>query len=182
MPFTTLAGHTQASLNLLADAVSTVHPTDTQTFDFSTGILLPGQEPVALVQQVADWAAAAAGRYVYYFETDADPVALAALHAVAKDAREGARADRKYARLFGPNCVLYVGGSSSLRTRFREHLGYGNKAVFAMQLAHWASVIDVPVRFTAARYALTASVEILGALEDQLWTQLRPMMGRQGRK
>jgi hypothetical protein len=100
----------------------------------------------------------------------------------AHDAREGGRANRKYARLFGPNCVLYVGGSSSLRTRFRQHLGYGNKAVYAMQLAHWASVIDIPVRFTVARYALTVSVEVLGALEDQLWTQLRPMMGRQGRK
>lgn len=84
MPFTTLATRAQASLNALANAVSTVHPTDTRTFNFSTGILLPGQEPVALVQQFADWTAAAAGRYVYYLETDDDPVALTALHEVAK--------------------------------------------------------------------------------------------------
>lgn len=182
MPFTTLATGAQASLNSLALAVSTVHPTSTQTFSFNTGVLVPGQEPVALVQQVATWAAAEAGRFVYYFETDDEPTALTKLHAAVKDARERSVGDRKCARLFGPSRVLYVGGSSSLRTRFREHLGYGHKSVYAMQLAYWASAANVPVRFTAARYAPTVSDEVLGALEDQLWSQLQPMMGRQGRK
>ena len=51
-----------------------------------------------------------------------------------------------------------------------------------MQLAYWANVCDVQVRFTVARYAPSVSDEVLGALEDQLWPQLKPMMGRQGRK
>jgi hypothetical protein len=182
MPFSTLAASAQTSLNALAKAVGGVQPTATRVFDLTTGPLLSGQEPVLLVQQVATWAAAEAGRFVYYFEADCEPATLATLHAAAKEARDSRRAERKYARLFEPNRVLYVGGSASLRTRFREHLGYGHPAVYAMQLAYWGHVVDVPVRFTAARYAPTVSDEVLGALEDHLWLHFRPMMGRQGRK
>lgn len=182
MHFDSLAANTEAALNTLSEAAGGVHPAETRTFAFRTGALVPGQAPVALVQEVGDWTGAAPGRYVYYFETDADEPALAALHCAVSDARENKRADRKYARLFGPNKILYVGSSSSLPTRFRQHLGYGNKAVFAMQLAYWANCCDVLVRFSAARYAPTVDAEVIGALEDQLWSQLRPMMGRQGRK
>lgn len=181
MPFNSLPENTRAALTALATAVSTVRPTATQTFAFRTGALVPGQEPAALVKEVADWAAGD-GRFVYYFEADADETSMAQLHRAIAAARETKHEARKYARLFAPNRVLYVGGSASLRSRFREHLGYGNKAVFAMQLAYWANVCDVPVRFTAARYSTSISNEVLGALEDQLWSQLRPMMGRQGRK
>lgn len=181
MPFNLLPENTHAALTALAAAVSTVRPSSTQTFAFKTGALVSGQEPVALVKEVADWAAGD-GRFVYYFEADADESSLAELHRAITAARDAKHEARKYARLFEPNRVWYVGGSASLGTRFRQHLGYGNKAVYAMQLAYWANVRDVPVRFTAARYAPTVSNEALGALEDQLWSQLKPMMGRQGRK
>lgn len=181
MPFGLLPRNTHAALTALAVSVSAVRPSATRSFEFRTGALVPDQEPVALVNEVAEWAAGD-GRFVYYFEADADEASLAALHKAITEARVAKRAARRYARLFTPNRVLYVGGSASLRSRFREHLGYGNKAVFAMQLAYWANVCDVPVRFTAARYSPSVSNEVLGALEDQLWSQLKPMMGRQGRK
>jgi hypothetical protein len=182
MPFATLGAGAKTSLGALALAVSTTYSTPTRTVSFTTGTLLPGSELVALVQQVATWVAAEAGRYVYYFETDDDPTALTALHAAVKDARERTLGDRKYARLFVPNRVLYAGGSSSLGSRFRGHLNCGHKAVYAMHLAYWASALDIPVRFVAARYAPTVSDEVLGTLEDQLWSELQPMMGWKGRK
>ncbi len=74
------------------------------------------------MKEVAEWAAGD-GRFVYYFETDADEVSLAALHKAVTEARSVKHAARKYARLFAPNRVLHVGGSASLRSRFREHLG-----------------------------------------------------------
>lgn len=180
MPFDLLHEKTHAALATLAATVSTVRPSTIRTFAFRTGDLVPGREPVALVTEVADWAGD--GRFVYYFEADADGTSLAELHRAITAARGAKHEARKYARLFEPNYVWYVGSSASLGTRFRQHLGYGNKAVYAMQLAYWANVRDVPVRFTAARYAPTVGNDALGALEDQLWSQLKPMMGRQGRK
>ena len=181
MPFDLLPENTRAALTALAASVSSVRPISTRTFTFRTGALAPDQELVALVKEVAKWAAGD-GRFVYYFEADADEASLAALHRAIAEAREAKHEARKYARLFAPSRVLYVGGSASLPLRFRQHLGYGNKAVYAMQLAYWANVCDVPVRFTAARFAPSVANEVLGALEDQLWSQLKPMMGRQGRK
>lgn len=181
MPFDLLPKNTHAALTALAATVSSVRPNSTQTFHFQTGALVPDREPAALVQEVAEWAAGD-GRFVYYFEADADEASLAALHRAVAAARAAKYEARKYARLFAPSRVLYVGGSASLPSRFRQHLGYGNKSVYAMQLAYWANVCDVPVRFTAARYAPSIANEVLGALEDQLWSQLKPMMGRQGRK
>lgn len=181
MPFENLAADTQRALTKLAAAVSTVQPIATKTFAFRTGDLVLRQEPVELVRRVGDWAGSK-GRFVYFVETDAVDGAIEALYLAVSHARETNSDGRKYARLQKPNHVLYVGSSQGLKMRFREHLGYASKSVFALQLAHWANVHDAPVRFTAARYAQTVSDEILGALEDQLWSQLKPMLGRQGRK
>jgi len=182
MSFTTLAADTQNALASLAKAVSVVHPLSTYTLTFNSGALTPQREPVELFEEIATWEAAEPGRYIYYIETDNDTTALTQLSQAFRAAREKNLSNRKYSRPSGPSQVLYVGGSSSLATRFRQHLGFGNKSVYAMQLAYWANVVDVPMRFIVARYAPTLSVEVHGALEDQLWSQLRPMMGRQGRK
>lgn len=180
MPLTTLSEKTHASLSKLANDVRIAEPSEVRLFTFRTAELHPDREPVSLVDEVGKWAQQG-GRFVYYFEIDADIAALERLHSAVSIARGEKRGDRKYARLFAPSRILYVGGSSKLRTRLREHLGYGHKAVYAMQLAHWATICDVQVRFTAARYATDSAREVLGALEDELWTQLSPMLGRQGR-
>lgn len=174
MPFTTLATNAHQALSNLATEVSGVQPVATESFSFRTGELTPAQEPVEIIREVKSWASSAPGRFVYLFETEASDTELQDLHAAISGARQEKRAGRAYARLFEPNRVLYVGGSASLGTRFREHLGYASKAVFAMQLAYWANVRDVPVTFTAARYAPGISDAVLGALEDQLWSQKKP--------
>lgn len=180
MPLTTLAKTAHASLSKLAHDVRAAEPSEVRTFTFRTIELHPDREPLPLVDAVGKWAQGD-GRFVYYFELEGEGAALERLHSAVALARGEKRGDRKYARLFAPSRILYVGGSSKLRTRFREHLGYGHRSVYAMQLAHWATICDVQLRFTAARYPAEYGNDVLGALEDQLWMQLSPMLGRQGR-
>jgi len=179
MPFAELSTRTKTALAKLAERTSKVASPKVQTFHFSTAQLRLDEEPAELIAKVANWARRATS-FIYVFEAQADAATLATLHqrvTAAKSAKDG----RAYPRLFSPSPVLYVGGSQSLRSRFREHLGYASKAVYAMQLAHWASELDVPLTFKAAKYADDTAPSLLGALEDQLWTELKPMMGRQGR-
>jgi hypothetical protein len=181
MPFTSLAATAQAALTQLSLAVSTVHPLETKTFSFKTGSLKLGEEPRGLLDEVGAWAKGSSN-FIYVFETDDNQENLAVLHAAVTVAKGDKVGDRCYPRLFTACRTLYVGGSQSLRSRFREHLGYASKTIYAMQLAYWASKFDVPVRFTAAKYPADANASVMGALEDHLWSQLKPMMGRQGRK
>lgn len=180
MPFTKLAANTHAALSSLAAAAKTVHPTDTKTFTFRTGSLLPGQRPPE-VKDVCDWAGRK-GAFVYLFRTEADAASLEALHKAFASAKQSRLENRAFARLFDPCKVLYVGSSQDLNSRFKQHLGYRDKGTSSMQLACWASCVDVEVEFIAARYPSTVSPAVLGALEDQLWSELKPMFGRQGRR
>ena len=170
------------ALRALAEQVDTARPLATQQFRFRTGELDPQTAPSSLFAEVEAWSKANPGRYVYVFESEATSPQQAQLHAAMRAARSEKRGERSYSRLLKPSPVFYVGSSSSLRTRVREHLGFGQRATFAMQLAHWAQVVDVTVTLSVAVYPSDTADEVLGALEDHLWTLRQPMLGRQGRR
>lgn len=180
MPFTNLAKSTREGLQTLADAVTDIHPTEVRTFSFRTGTLDPAVKPKALIDDVGRWARD--GRFIYLFQTAAPDEQLAAMFRSYEGAKVGNLGGRKYARMFQSSQTLYVGGSKDLKARLSQHLGYGAKAVYAMQLAHWARQHDVEVEFSVARYDAATHDDVLGALEDFLWAQRRPMLGRQGRR
>lgn len=181
MPFASLDVNAHRALNALAIAVNGVRPVETRSLRFRTGELDPQREPTQLLSSVATWALPG-NQFIYYFRVEASQTELLDLYRGAEQARAAKAAGRAYARLFDANQVFYVGSSRNLRSRLRQHLGYGPKAVYAMQLAHWARTCDVLVEFVAARYADDTPTDVVGALEDQLWSQFKPMMGRQGRK
>lgn len=76
--------------------------------------------------------------------------------------------------------VLYVGRSSDLRKRTVEHLGFGSPKTYALNLAHWAGVLDLPILFEFAIYDPCVASETLGHMEDTLWDKSQPMFGRRG--
>jgi hypothetical protein len=88
---------------------------------------------------------------------------------------------RAYPHLNAQRTCLYVGSSRSLATRLRDHLGFGPKGTYALQLLHWAPPLSLQLEFVCARYAEDTPTEVIAALEDTLWEARRPMFGRKGR-
>lgn len=88
---------------------------------------------------------------------------------------------RRYARRHGHGSnVLYIGRSSHLRRRIREHLGFGAPQTYALNLAAWARPLNVPLLLECATYDAHLSDVALGLLEDALWAHSKPMFGRKG--
>ena len=119
---------------------------------------------------------------LYYFEcvtTDIDLMEVERTFAMAKAHEENNRA---YPRLNAKGRCFYVGSSQTVAKRFAEHLGYGSKKTYALQLLHWARPIGLRVKLTCAKYPNCTPYSVLQALEDTLWDNKAPMFGRQGRK
>jgi hypothetical protein len=92
--------------------------------------------------------------------------------------------DRKYAQL-NPyrSCCFYVGSSHDFRKRLKEHLGYGNPKTYSLQLAHWAQDFStLELTLECDQYDAALGQDVLQALEDTLWDNMRPMFGRKGSK
>lgn len=99
----------------------------------------------------------------------------------AFDAGRRAAPERCFSRRHGPRSrFLYVGRSSSIRKRIHEHLGFGPRQTYALNLASWARVLEIPLELECATYDEGISPLALPHLEDCLWASSMPMFGRQG--
>ncbi|EJG0735622.1 hypothetical protein C4G28_RS22580 [Vibrio parahaemolyticus] len=76
---------------------------------------------------------------------------------------------------------LYVGRSHKLRSRIRQHLGSGHKGTYALHMMRWANKIEENIEL---QYFKLEGVEnlVVQAVEDALWSELRPAFGRKGDK
>lgn len=75
--------------------------------------------------------------------------------------------------------ALYVGRSKHLRARIAQHLDGKNGGTYAMHLGHWAKELDFEL--TLSFITLTGrSDTLVQAVEDGLWTALRPALGKRG--
>ena len=182
MPFANLAAHTHHALQTLSEAVRDVPKPVVTSIQFNTNILDPDNEPKDLTASVDKWVQKG-HRFIYLLAVDAAPDVLPAVRDRFSNAKNHEFGGRAYARLNEPRTKqLYVGSSSSLGRRFREHLGYGARGTYALHLAHWSRDLHLTLQLTAARYPPSVREQLIGALEDQLWEILRPMFGRQGRR
>lgn len=97
----------------------------------------------------------------------------------------GAKADGHHGRAYprirpcDDSCHLYVGTSKDPIKRFLEHLGFGSKSTYALQMAYWCGELSGALRIEAAFYNSVSS-EVLCQLEDRLWMEKSPMFGRRG--
>ena len=89
---------------------------------------------------------------------------------------------RAYSRFIRRSRVFYVGSSWNLLKRIEEHLGYGAKDTYALQIVHWAGAMNLEIEVICAEYPEGIEKEILQTLEDTLWDTLKPMFGRKGQR
>ncbi|MFD2679043.1 hypothetical protein [Camelimonas lactis] len=101
--------------------------------------------------------------------------------AVRDDFLKNKKPDIAYSKLnaFGDNKALYVGRSSNLLGRIKQHIIGGPKATYAMHMSTWAYDLEGLVQIHAAAYP-DAEDDVLQALEDALWDELTPLFGKRG--
>lgn len=81
----------------------------------------------------------------------------------------------------GDSRCLYVGHSFRVETRLRDHLGLGPAGTSSLHLKHWDGHPHDTVTFTA--YRLSSDDKLLAQLlEEYLWDELKPLLGKRGGK
>lgn len=176
--FKSLSDLARAYLLQLADRVTHVVPTDVRDLRISTHGLDPAIEQKDLLDEVSTWMRKDY-LYLYYFQVMNNPD-LAKVESAFSDAKKGKKNGRAYPRFNNQSEFIYVGSSSNIFQRFKEHLGYGSQSTYSLQLAHWARDLNLELNFVCARYSEDIASDITQAIEDRLWDVLSPMFGRKG--
>lgn len=117
-------------------------------------------------------------RYIY--QVSATENQAERLYDAFKNAKESGKNNRAYCRLNNASQLLYVGSSSSLDSRIKQHLGFGNKGTYAMQLSHWLPDEEGVLHIHAWRFSEETDNAVVQAIEDGMWAASKPMFGRQG--
>ena len=78
------------------------------------------------------------------------------------------------------NVCLYVGSSHNIYKRLLEHIGLGHKKTYALCLNKWWDKNE-PIQIELFEL-LNSKNDDLQLIEDLLWSQNRPLFGKQGKK
>lgn len=179
--FASLPAQTQAALAAKSSAVAGVVPDDVKSWQIDISGLTTEPNESDLIREVSEWAGNSKN-CLYYFRCLTENVDLALVERSFAIAKAHEANDRAYPRLNDKGAFFYVGSSQSIAKRFREHLGYGPKRTYALQLIHWARRLAINLEFVCAKYPTSTPYEVIQDLEDTLWESHAPMFGRQGRK
>lgn len=175
--FSSLSEVSSRALRLAIEGLESCPPPVARQLTFSAEDLISGAAVQFAKTHLADVKKGQSALYRFSLPHDADPQETQ----IAFDHRSATAFGRAFARSNGTQShVLYVGRSYDLRKRTVEHLGFGARQTFALNLAHWAPVLDLPIQFDFAIYDPCVTSETLGHLEDALWDASRPMFGRRG--
>ncbi|MDD2582004.1 MAG: GIY-YIG nuclease family protein [Desulfuromonadaceae bacterium] len=174
--FLSLPELARVRLEDLSHRLQGLAPNTTRAFQIESALLLPNTLPSAFLRDIDSWVKKKRP-YLYYLQI-LDSSSLS--HIEKAFTAEKSKSDRAYARFNSQSKVLYVGSSSDIGKRIREHLGYGAKATYALQLAHWCRNLNMSLEFVLADYSTTTGADLLQTLEDTLWDNLHPMFGRKG--
>lgn len=120
-------------------------------------------------------------KYIYTFSLPSN-FATDKVYNRYKNAKENKKSERAYARLNTKSPCLYVGSSKGLIPRIKQHLGFGPKGTYAMQLCYWCEKLDLDITLNIYAFDNGISITAFQAFEDGVWNSLRPMLGRQGKK
>lgn len=172
------ADHYRVESRRIVERLATVSVMATRSFRFSLESASTREKAVTLLD-IAGIATKPTAHLIYLIvaEGEFDPVKL-------KKACEQCKAERERAcpRINDSTSdVIYVGSSCKPKTRMLEHIGFGAKSTYALQLMHWAFPFrDLIFEVTFVDTGL-GQVEAQ-ALEDAISASLKPMFGRRGRK
>lgn len=139
----------------------------------------------SLLSGASAWRAGGDRSAIYVFSYN-DPVPQK-LVSTLRNAADGALRGIDAARGF-PKCnarsesrCLYVGHSYKIETRLRDHLGFGAPGTSSLHLKHWDGHPHDEITFTA--YRLPSQDKLLAQLlEEYLWDELKPLLGKRGGK
>jgi hypothetical protein len=120
-------------------------------------------------------------KYIYTFFLP-EECEVSSVYEKYKAAKNGRKAARAYARLNRESRCLYVGSSNDLIPRIKQHLGYGPKQTFALQLCHWCESTKLDLTLKIYAFDNNIDTKAFQAFEDGVWDSLKPMLGRQGKK
>lgn len=76
--------------------------------------------------------------------------------------------------------VLYVGGSGKVRRRLREHLWRAGSKTYAMHFERWCKVTDGTLTIGVQPILNVGDPVVRQDLEDAVWRELRPRLGKLG--
>jgi len=178
--FKALPEHTREHLLQLAARVTDVVPIEIGSFRISTRKLNSNIEQKTLLDEVA----ARTHKnylYLYYVQVMNNPD-LAEVKRSFSNAKEREKKRRAYPRFNRQSAFFYVGSSSNISQRFKEHLGYGSEKTYSIRLAHWAGSLNLELDFVYARYRESIAPDVIQVIEDTLWDTLSPMFGRKGKR
>jgi len=120
-------------------------------------------------------------KYIYTFNLP-DNFATDNIYNRYKNAKKSKKSERAYARLNTKSSCLYVGSSKGLIPRIKQHLGFGPKGTYAMQLCFWCEKLNLDIALNIYAFDNGISIKAFQAFEDGAWNILKPMLGRQGKK
>jgi hypothetical protein len=120
-------------------------------------------------------------KYIYTFYLP-DNSRLDSIYNKYQNAKESKKLERAYARLNKKSHCLYVGSSKGIIPRIKQHLGFGPKGTFAMQLCCWCEDLDLDITLNIYAFGDGIGNKAFQAFEDGAWNFLKPMLGRQGKK
>ena len=180
MYFESLPQKAERTLLRTAAAVRGVLPKRIETWEVWTGAFEKEGDARPLIDQIKKWSCAD-GPCLYVISRLTDSPSSEIVSRKFADAKDTDGDERRcYPRLNAPSSILYVGSSEKIHQRLKEHLGFGSKKTFSLQLAAWARQLDLALKICCAQYPADTPSEVLQALEDTLWFELKPMFGRQG--
>jgi len=151
------------------------------SYSFNTQEIQSDQFVENLLDEIRKHIDHAKFKYIYTFLLSGN-CQVSSVYESYKSAKNGRKAARAYARLNRESLCLYVGSSNDLIPRIKQHLGFGPKGTFAMQLCHWCENVKLDVTLKIYAFANSVDKKAFQAFEDAVWDSLEPMLGRQGKK
>jgi len=77
--------------------------------------------------------------------------------------------------------AIYVGRSYKPRDRLKQHLSESSSGTYAIHFSAWASELEIDVEFSLYRFSGLGN-RVIQVLEDGLWDNLQPLLGKRGEK
>ena len=169
-------------LEFIIVGIRNIELIDELSYSFSTQEIQNDQFVENLLDEIRKQIDHARFKYIYTFSLP-DNCQVSSVYERYKATKNGRKAERAYARL-NPQVsrCLYVGSSNDLIPRIKQHLGFGPKGTFAMQLCHWCENASLDLTLKIYSFANKIDKKAFQAFEDGVWESLKPMLGRQGKK
>ena len=183
---------TEKLINECSTAIATLAKEISDTkHDSSWSIELPAssflqQYPESELKDLVTWSKDVKNcKFIYMFSVNggSTPEQLFELYKSARNREKENKGNRAFSRPIEPAPTLYVGSSNSIAGRIGQHLGHKNETVYSMRLRHWLMSDSIEsLKIEVWRFPSQTSQPVLQAIEDFLWAQKKPMLGKQGGK